>query len=36
MDAFGAGVVNAVGHIGRAVEGAGNEIWASRYGDAAA
>lgn len=28
MDAFGAGVANAVGHIGRAVEGAGNEIWA--------
>ena len=28
MDAFGAGVANAVGHIGKAVEGAGNEIWA--------
>ena len=28
MDAFGAGVANAVGHIGRAVEGAGNELWA--------
>ena len=25
MDAFGAGVANAVGHIGRAVEGAGNK-----------
>ena len=28
VDAFGAGVANAVGHIGKAVEGAGNEIWA--------
>lgn len=28
MDAFGAGVAQAVGHLGRAVEGAGNEIWA--------
>ena len=28
MDAFGAGVANAVGHMGRAIEGAGNEIWA--------
>ena len=28
VDAFGAGVANAVGHIGKAVAGAGNEIWA--------
>jgi len=28
VDAFGTGVAQAVGHLGRAVEGAGNEIWA--------
>ena len=28
MEAFGTGVAQAVGHLGRAVEGAGNEIWA--------
>lgn len=28
VDAFGAGVANAVGHLGKAVEGAGNEIYA--------
>lgn len=28
VDAFGSGVANAIGHLGKAVEGAGNEIWA--------